>query len=253
MLLVIGGWAVHHTLTAADLCAAAPEAQGCSRTLSEQEAGIVALLVGVLLTLLGGGFLLRRARVAVRCGAPWVIHRQLTGRWSSFTVGRAVIAGVVVTLVASALVHHAWSTRAHQQRAVAYQRAQQALPDVLFPASLHAVTSGGPGCQTSSTQRCATSPLTPTQLEPALAQLVRGHQVGATINAAIGCVDAQCPVEVLGTLRGSPVLIFAFRHLLDSRKEAVPPGAVPIKAGKSVFFWSGSDVMIGLVGPHGQS
>lgn len=250
VILVLGAWAVHHTQSLSDVCGAVPEAQGCATTAFEQQAGFIALLAGSLLALVGGGFGLRRGRAAMRSRTPWVIHRQLTGRWSGLTVGRAAIAGVAVTLVASVLAHDAWSTRAHQQRVAAYQRAQLALPDLLLPASLHAVTSGGAGCQTSSLQRCATSTLTPTQVEPTLTQLIRSHQVGATMNAAIGCPDGQCPVEVQGTLRGSPVLIFVFRHLLDSRKEAVPPGAVPIKAGKSVFFWAGSDVMIELVGPN---
>lgn len=210
----------------------------------------MALLAGAGLVLVGGGFGLRRARAAVRGGTPWVIHRQLPGRWAGLTVGGAASVGVAVTLVASLFAHNAWSTHARQQRLAAYQRAQRALPDLPLPAALHAEASGAAGCQSSNVQRCATSAVTPTQLEPALSQLVGGHQVGAALNTATGCPGGQCPVEVQGTLRGYPVLIIAFRHLLDSRKEAVPPGAVPIKEGKSVFFWSGSDVVIELVDPN---
>jgi hypothetical protein len=224
--------------------------QGCSRTLFEQAAGGVALLAGVGLALVGGGFGLRRARAAVRGGTPWIIHRQLPGRWSGLTVGRAAIVGVAVTLVASLFAHDAWSTHARQQRVAAYQRAQRGLPHLQLPAALHAVASSPAGCRSSSVQRCASSAETPTQLEPALSRLVRGHQVGAAMNTAIGCPGGQCPVEVQGTLRGYPVLILAFRHMLDSRHEAVPPGAVPVKAGKSVYFWTGSDVVIELVDPN---
>ena len=249
VLLAVGGWAVHHTWTAADLCAALPGMQGCSTTLFTQDAGAIALVAGVGLVLVGGGFGLRRSRAAVGGGTPWVIHRQLTGRWSGLTVGRAAIAGLAVTLVAALCGHDAWSSYARQQRAAAYQRAQQSLPELRLPAALQAVTSGAAGCQASSVRRCATSSATPVQLQPALRQLVGGHEVDVALNAAIGCPGGQCPVEVQGMLRGYPVLIIAFHQLLDSRTQAVPSGAVPVTAGKSVYFWAGSDVVIELVDP----
>jgi hypothetical protein len=139
----------------------------------------------------------------------------------------------------------AWQAHDRSVELASRQHAEESLSAMSLPWPVaRQIVSG---CQASADTRCAASSLTPHQIEPALAQLLRGQpnaNVCAVLSSPFG---TPCPVY--GTIDGYPAMGMAFPRLVIIDKGAPPAGAVPVKTGNLHAFFVGSDVTISLLTP----
>ena len=239
------------------------KATSCAAVDLRYALGLVAALLGLAIVAVGFAWLMRRSRRAAVSGAPWPIRRAMeaTAGWLDARMpGRrtkspprlrggflAVLSVILIAVAVSGTVS-LWQSHQRSVQMHTYLTATAALTTVKLPLGLRRTSDCGDTV-------CASSRLTPSQLEPMLRRLLHGGPAPA-LAALIACIPGRCPVTVYGHYDGALAVGDAFWHLLIVRNGKPPKGAVPIhpdvppRAGHPAGYWYGSDIMIGTVNPQ---